>query len=133
MLLLDATALLYASRAELPEHRTWRPWLERALGGGVLVGACNLTFATLVRVATSPRVFKHPTPLADVLEFVEGIRDAPAFTPVEPGPRHWALVESLCRATQLRGNLATDASLAALVTADRNVARYPKLKLHPAG
>jgi toxin-antitoxin system PIN domain toxin len=140
MLLLDVNPLLYALRADVPEHARWRDWLEAALGGDEPVAACSATLAAVVRVATSNRVFKTPTPLDDVLRFIDDVRDSSAWLHGEPGPQHWALVERLCRATGATGNLVSDVYLAALaleldatlITADRDFARFPRLRVrHP--
>jgi len=59
---------------------------------------------------------------------------------VVPGTRHWNLFSDLCRRSHARGNLITDAYLAALaieagaewITTDRDFARFPKLQWrHP--
>lgn len=140
MLLLDVNPLLYALREDAPEHPAWRDWLEAALGGDEPVSACSATFSAVVRIATSTRVFKTPTPLDDVLRFIDDVRDSPAYLLGEPGSQHWALVERLCRATAATGNLVSDVYLAALaleldatlITADRDFARFPRLRArHP--
>lgn len=140
MLLLDVNPLLYALREDAPGHAAWREWLEGALDGDEPVAASNATLAAVVRVATSARVFVTPTPLDDVLRFVDDVRNAPAYLQVEPGPGHWRLVERLCRATGATGNLLSDVMLAALAleldatvaTADRDFARFPRLRVrHP--
>lgn len=142
MLLLDANVLLYALREELPEHKRWKAWLEEASEGPEPLAACNATLATVVRIATSPKVFRTPTPLADVFAFVDALRDASAFMPLEPGPRHWQSLESLCRSVRAHGNLVMDAYLAALaleagaelITADGDFARFAKLRFrNPLG
>lgn len=140
MLLLDANPLLYALRGDAPEHGLWRPWLEDLVAGDRPFSACSATFAAVVRVATSHRVFKTPTPLHDVFLFIDSVRDSEAFVLAEPGPQHWTLTERLCRAVRASGNVASDAYLAALaleldaelITADRDFARFPRLRFrHP--
>jgi len=140
MLLLDANPLLYALRVDVPEHKAWARWLEALLNGDELYSACSATLTAVVRIATSKRVFKTPTPLDDVLTFIDGVRDAPGFVLLEPGPQHWTVMERLCRAVGVTANLASDAYLAALaleadaelITADRDFARFPRLRCrHP--
>lgn len=74
MLLVDVNPLLYALRADVPDHAAWREWLEALLAGDEAFGLSNATLAAVVRIATSPRVFKTPTPLADVFEFIDVVR-----------------------------------------------------------
>jgi predicted nucleic acid-binding protein len=59
---------------------------------------------------------------------------------VAPGERHWELFERMCGEGSARGNLVSDAYLAALVvdsgselvTTDRDFARFPGLRWrHP--
>lgn len=140
MLLLDANPLLYALRSDVPEHLAWAAWLEALCNDTQAFAACSFTFSTVVRIATSARVFKTPTPLADVLRFIDDVRDSPAFVVVEPGAQHWAMMNRLCRAVGVSGNLVSDAYLAALaletdaelITADVDFARFPGLRYrHP--
>ena len=59
---------------------------------------------------------------------------------VAPGPRHWPTFERLCLAAGAKGNLVSDAYLAALaiesgnewITTDRDFSRFPGLRWrHP--
>jgi len=140
MLLLDVNPLLYVLRADVPEHRAWSRWMDELVNGEQSYAVCSATLTAVVRVATSKKVFKTPTPLDDVLTFIDGVRDAPGFVFLEPGPQHWSLMDRLCRAVGVAGNLASDAYLAALaleadaelITADRDFARFPRLRFrHP--
>jgi toxin-antitoxin system PIN domain toxin len=140
MLLLDANPLLYALREDAPEHAAWSRWLEALINGDDAFSVCSATLSAVVRIATSQRVFKVATPLNDVLLFIDGVRDAPAFVLTEPGPQHWALVDRLCRAARAKGNVVSDAYLAALaietdaelISADHDFARFPRLRFrHP--
>lgn len=135
MLLLDVNPMIYALRSDVPEHAGWRRWLESALAGHVPIGASNATLAAVLRIATNPRVFTTPTPVNDVLAFIQALHDAPAWLAAEPGARHWSLLASLVRKVRARGNLVSDAYLAALaletgaelITADGDFARFPGL------
>jgi toxin-antitoxin system PIN domain toxin len=70
-----------------------------------------------MRVVTHPKVFECPTPLAVALDFVNQIRSQPHTVPIRPGPRHWAIVAKLLRASDATGNLVPDAYHAALAIA----------------
>jgi toxin-antitoxin system PIN domain toxin len=85
-------------------------------------------------------VFDPPTPLAIALDFADILRTHPNAVVVQPGPRHWQIFSSLCRAVDAKGNLVPDAYLAALaietgsewITTDRDYARFPSLRWrHP--
>lgn len=140
MLLLDVNPLLYALREDVPEHRAWSRWLDELLNGDELYSACGATLTAVIRIATSKKIFNTPTPIQDVLAFIDGVRDSPAFVVIEPGTQHWPVMERLCRVVGVTGNLASDAYLAALaieadaelITADRDFARFPRLRFrHP--
>lgn len=89
-----------------------------------------------VRIVTNPRIYSVPTPLGEALEFVEAILAQPRAVIVRPGDDHWSIFTSLCRSYEARGNLVTDAWLAALaiehgcefITADRDFARFDGLR-----
>jgi uncharacterized protein len=136
MLLLDANPLLYALREDAPDHSEWRGWLEELINGEAPFAVCSFTLTAVLRIATSTRIFKVATPLGDVLQFIDGIRESPVCVPLEPGPQHWNLVNRLVRAVRAGGNVASDAYLAALalegdaklITADHDFARFPTLR-----
>jgi len=70
------------------------------------------------------------------LEFADYVRSSPRAVRLEPGERHWPLFRDLCRSANAKGNLVSDAWLAALamecggewITADRGYARFPGLR-----
>jgi toxin-antitoxin system PIN domain toxin len=89
---------------------------------------------------TNPRIFPDPDSVADAFEFTAALRSEPNATIVAPGPRHWDIFTRLCLESGARGNLVTDAYLAALaiewgcewITTDRDFARFPGLRWrHP--
>lgn len=137
MLAPDVNVLVYAHRAELPEHTACRTWLEGLVNTDAAFGLADLVLSGFVRIVTHPRVFRHPTPLADALAAAAALRAQPNRVPLEPGPRHWSIFERLCRESRARGNVVADAYLAALaiesgcewVTTDRDYARFDGLKV----
>ena len=140
MVLPDVNVLIYAHRGDAPEHARYARWLEDVARGDAAFGLSELVLSAFLRVVTHPRIFAPPTPLADALAFVEGLRERPNSAPIAPGPRHWDLFTSLCRRADARGNLVPDAYLAALaiesgsewITTDRGFARFPGLRWrHP--
>ena len=57
---------------------------------------------------------------------------------IQPGPNHWDIFIDLCKLSDAKGNLISDAYHAALaiesgcewITTDRDFARFPGLKWH---
>lgn len=142
MLAPDVNVLVYAHRAELPEHVACRRWLEDLVDADAAFGLADIVLSGFVRVVTHPRVFGIPTPLAAALAEASGLRAQPNRVPLEPGPRHWSIFERLCHEARAKGNLVADAYLAALaiesgcewVTTDRDYKAFPGLTVrNPLG
>ncbi len=140
MRLIDVNVLVYAHRAELPEHNDYLDWLRGVLAGDEAYGMSDLVLSGFVRVVTNPRVFNVPTPLDLAMAFAERARSQPNCVPIAPGPRHWEIFAALCRSAGAKGNLVPDAYLAALaiesgsewITTDRDFSRFPGLRWrHP--
>lgn len=140
MLLPDVNVLVYAHRQDSPDHDRYRNWLEGVLNGDEPFGIAELVLSGFLRIVTHPRVFRAPTPLNVAFAFVQQVRTHSSCVIVQPGPRHWAIFDQLCRATNATGNLIPDAYLAALaiesandwITTDRGFARFPGLRWrHP--
>ena len=112
-----------------------RRFLDEARAGTRPIALSDFALASVVRLATNPRVFVNPDPVEGVLEYVEALLEPPAQL-LQPGGTHWTRFAELCRHLQLRGNLVPDAYLAAgaleqraeLVTFDRGFGRYPRLR-----
>lgn len=142
MVLADVNVLVYAHRTDANRHAEYRHWLEELINGDAAFGISELALSGFLRVATHPRVFLDPSPLATALEFVHTIRTRPTCVVLTPGERHWDIFEGLCRAASARGNMIPDAYFAALaiehgaewITTDRDYARFPGLRWrHPLG
>lgn len=140
MLLVDVNILVYAHRADTPDHAAYHRWLEEMVGSDAAFGLSDLVLSGFLRVVTHPRVFAPPSPMAAALRFAHELRDAPNCVPVAPSPRHWEIFARLCSGAGVKGNLVPDAYLAALaiesgsewITADRDYARFPGLRWrHP--
>lgn len=103
-------------------------------------GLSGLVLSGFLRIVSHPRVFDIPTPVDEGLKFTEALRNQPNCISVHPGPRHFEIFSNLCRKAQVKGNLVSDAYIAALaiesgselVTTDRDYARFPDLRWsHP--
>jgi len=143
MILVDVNVLVYAHRPDAVDHAKYREWLEEALNSGPMCGLSDVALTGVVRILTHPRIFPDPTPLDIALEYVSQLREHLGCVLVSPGERHWEIFNRLCKAVGAKGNLVSDAFLAALaiesgaewITADRDYARFPGLRwrhpLHP--
>jgi toxin-antitoxin system PIN domain toxin len=134
-MLVDANILLYAVDETARQHLAARTWLENALNGSRRVGLPWQSLTAFVRIATHPRALDAPLSVAAAWQFVEDWLDAPAAWVPEPGRGHRELLGQLLHDLDLRGNLVSDAVLAAvclehglaIVSADSDFARFPGL------
>lgn len=140
MILTDVNVLVYAHRADAPGHAVYREWLEKLINSDQAYGFSDLVLSGFLRVVTHPNVFNPPSDIKSALDFVKVIRSQPNAVPIEPGPRHWDIFTSLCKAINVKGNLIPDAYLAAMaiesgsewITTDRDYSRFPGLNWrHP--
>jgi uncharacterized protein len=140
VILCDVNVLLYAFRADSARHEDYRAWLIERLTGRENVGVSDLVLGAVVRIATHPRIYRHPSRPAEAFAFAQAVRSRPNAVPVAPGPRHWAVFRDLCERSGAKGNLVPDAYFAAMaiesscewITTDRDYARFPGLRWrHP--
>jgi toxin-antitoxin system PIN domain toxin len=131
----DVNVLIGAMRADSPRHEELAAWLAKAVQRPEPLGLTAAVLGGAVRIVTHPRVFVPPTPLETALAQVATLREAAGTQEVGPGPRHWEIVDRLCREADARGNLVADAQHAAVaiehgatwVTLDRDFARFSGL------
>jgi uncharacterized protein len=139
MLILDVNILLAAHRTDHPLHATVRPWFDTLLASGGTFGLPRSVCASMLRIATSRRVFGVPTRLDDAFEFLDALVAQPGHVAAEPGPRHLALLRRMCQEADATGDLVPDAVLvavaveygAAVASLDRDFARFPVEYIRP--
>lgn len=136
MLLPDVNVLIYAIRQDSVEHEQYAEWVSDALTGEEPVGISDLVLSGVIRLLTNHRVFRAPSSTTQALDACRAIRSARSAVPLRPGPRHWAIFDSLCAETGAKANAVPDAYHAALaiennatwITTDRAFARFPGLR-----
>jgi len=136
VILPDVNVLLYAFRSDAENHAAYRTWLEGILNGEMAYGMSPQVLASVIRLATHPRIFVRPDRLADAIAFAAVLLEQPQCQIIQPGPRHWGIFMALCRKANSNGNLVQDAWLAALaiesgcewITTDRDFARFEGLR-----
>jgi toxin-antitoxin system PIN domain toxin len=136
LILVDANLLLYAYHPRASQHAASRAWLEAALSGPQLVRFAWVTLWAFLRIATNPRVFERPLSLSEAEAAVSSWLAQPHSGILEPGERHWDLLQRLMKEGQAAGPLVMEAALAALAvehgatlcTTDRDFARFRGLR-----
>ncbi len=113
----DVNVLVAASRSDHPHHTVARDWLEAALATaerGPPFTLMPMVIASMLRLVTSPKIFVHPTPIADAVAFIDAILNMPGVQLAPLGPE-WQKLRQLCLDKKLGGNDLPDAWLAAAV------------------
>lgn len=139
---VDVNVLVYAHRADVPEHGTYRALLEDLANGEETLGLPDAVLAGFLRVMTNRRAFAEPTARRDAWAMADSLLDAPAAMLLRPGSRHWQAFRGLADAAEVGGNDLADAYLGAYavennagwLSADRGFARFRGLRWrHPLG
>ncbi len=136
MILPDVNVLVAAARQDATKHAECNAWLQSAIESEAVLGLSEVVLSGVVRICTHPRIFGTPSTIDEVLGFCNALREQPNVVLVTPGNRHWDIFCTLCAQADARGNLVSDAYLAALaieqgaewVTMDRDFARFPSLR-----
>jgi len=140
--IVDANILLYAVDESSVFHGRARRWLEDALNGSRRVGLPWQSLVAFVRISTNARAMAGPLSAAQAWALVDGWLDAPAAWIPQPTAGHREILRRLVTEFDLRGNLVSDAVLAALciehgvamVSADSDFARFPEVSwVNPVG
>jgi toxin-antitoxin system PIN domain toxin len=136
LILVDANLLLYAYHPADPRHHAAKSWFESALSGVEPVRFAWLTLWAFLRISTNPRVYERPLLGGEATEVVGSWLARSTAGILDPGERHWTILEGLLAGDQVRGPMVMDAVLAALAiehgatlhTTDGDFARFAGLK-----
>ncbi len=140
MILVDVNVLVYAHRPDMRDHAAFREWLTSTVNGDPVYGMSELVLSSFIRVVTNPRAFNMPSHRDEAVAAAQLLRTRPNCVLVSPGARHWDIFVKLCQDADVKGDLVTDAYLAALaiesgaewITTDRDFSRFPGLRWrHP--
>ena len=135
-MLVDANLLLCAVDRSSRFHEASRAWLSGALNGVQRVGLPWLALGAFLRIVTHPRASDHPlTPAAAWTHVTDWLACDTAWIP-DPTERHTDVLGALVARHQPRGNLITDAQIAALAiehgltvySAETDFARFTEIR-----
>lgn len=134
-MLVDANLLLYAVDSSSPFHERAAEWLETSLNGPQRVALPWQSLAAFVRISTHPRAWDRPLDPDTAAGLVRDWLDADTTWSPDPGPGYAEILLGLLSRHQVRGNLVTDAQLAALAiehglavySADSDFARFTEI------
>lgn len=140
MQLPDVNVLIYAHRADAPEHLRYAAWLRTLAAAPEPFALSASVLAGFLRIVTNARIFDRPTPMATAAAFCQRLVERPRAVMIAPGRQHWDIFVGLC--ADIEGPLVSDAYLAALaiehgcelITTDSDFARFAGLRWrHPLG
>ena len=114
----DVNVLVAAARSDHPHHGVARAWLASTFaqaGSGRVCTLMPMVLASFLRLVTSPRIFRRPTPIEEAVGFIDALLSLPGAQLAELGAE-WTRLRQLCLDKQLGGNDLPDAWLAAAVS-----------------
>jgi uncharacterized protein len=112
--IVDANVLLFAVDAGSAFHASAKEWLERALNSPTRVGLPWPSLIAFQRISTHPRAAANPLSPQKAWSFIADWLAADQTWIPTPGDQHADILRMLLIDGDLRGNLVTDAHLAAL-------------------
>ena len=135
-MLLDANVLLYAVDEQSPSHVRCAEWVTGAFTGRHRIGLPWQTIGAFLRISTHPRVFARPLTSSDAWSIIDTWLGAPTCWIPQVSSRTADILGDLVKTLDVRGNLVTDAQLAALaiehgvavVSIDSDFARFMGLR-----
>ena len=137
MIIPDVNVLVYAHIGTMAEHVPARAWWNDLLNRPVSLGLPWSVICGFVRVTTNRRAMNDPLTIDQAFMAVDSWLASPRVQIIEPGPRHYSILQTLLHGTA-GGNLVTDAHLAAIAmehnaeiaSNDNDFARFSGLKWH---
>ncbi|MDQ3989385.1 MAG: PIN domain-containing protein [Actinomycetota bacterium] len=130
---IDANVLLYASDGQSPRHRSARDLLERLAAGPDIVYLFWPVAMAYLRIATHPGIYEHPLDPEVARSNVATLLGRAHVQCPGESDGFWRVYEETVDSDVIRGNLVTDAHIAALMrqhgvgviwTADRDFRRF---------
>ena len=114
----DVNVLVSAYRPDHPHHLPARTWLDdivlQAANGRASLTLMSMVVTGFVRVTTNPKIFHEIDPLHDVINFVDSLLSCPGVQ-FQAQTASWLNMRQLCLRQQVRGDLVSDAWIAATV------------------
>lgn len=114
----DVNVLVAASRSDHPHHRLAHAWLQDTLAAcatGTSFTLLPFVVVSFLRLVTHPKIFTHPTPVKEAVDFVDAVL-AVAGANMPAVGAEWPLLRQLCLDKTLKADSLPDAWLAAAVT-----------------
>jgi uncharacterized protein len=136
LILVDANLLLYAAFPVYPQYDRVRDWLDERLNGPTPVGLPWASLLAFLRISTNPRAFERPLNISDAWTEIQNWLECGNTWIPAPTDRHVEVLRELLTLPGVRGDLISDAHLAALAiehgltlcSADTDFSKFPQLR-----
>jgi hypothetical protein len=135
---VDTNVLVYAHVDAFPKHAAARKELVALAEGPRPWGIPAPCLVEFLRIVTHPRVLAEPYSMAEATEALAALLESPTVSVLCPAEQHWSLLCAAALDADARGNLAFDATIAAiceesgataLLTEDRDFARFDRVSV----
>ena len=113
----DVNVLVAASRSDHPHHRVAYACLKEAIAAcadGANLKLMPMVVGSFLRLVTNSKIFVHPTPIEDAVEFIDALFAVPGVE-MPPLAAEWPIMRQLCIEKKLTANDIPDAWLAAAI------------------
>lgn len=136
MIAIDTNILVYAHREDSLWHATAAAVIGRMAEGRAAWAIPWPCIHEFLAIATHPRIFKTPTPLAAALDQVDAWLEAPTLVVLAEQDGYWPDLRRMLVEGRVSGALVHDARVAAICalhgiaelwSADRDFGRFPSL------
>ncbi len=136
MTILDANLLLYAYNESAPEQAAAAEWLTKLLESGETIALPWVSISAFLRISTNARIFPNARSANEAFAIVNEWLAQPGVVVLQPGPRHFEILERLALRYAVNGPLMMDAVLAALAiengavlaSTDQDFRRFPEAR-----
>jgi hypothetical protein len=135
---LDANILIYAANVDEPRHERAREVLAELAAGPETVYLFWPVIMAFLRISTRAGLFPNPLSPVQALSAIEQLRERPHVRTPGEDERFWDTFHELAIEGQVRGDLVTDAHIAALmrshgvrtiITRDRDYRRFDGMRV----
>jgi hypothetical protein len=113
----DVNVLIAASRSDHPHHKTAYACMDEAVAAcadGATLTLMPMVVASYLRLVTNSKIFVHPTPVENAVEFLDALLAMPGVVMPALGVE-WPMLRQFCIEKKLAANDIPDAWLAAAV------------------
>ena len=114
MIIPDVNLLVYAYNADAPAHAPAKSWLEEIMNAQRPIGLPWVAILGFIRLMSHPKVLNEPLRPKAAFHHVGYWLGRAHVQILDPGPRHFSILQELLVSLGVAANLTTDAHLAAI-------------------